>query len=396
MKKYISILMAALMVAMTGFYSCKKDNTKPNPEELPLGQGDGTVTNPFKVITVQDLQRVGTGEVGPGGFKWERNLNYQQIADIDLSVIQNWTPLCNGYNKPFSGTYNGAGKTISNLKIIGNGREIGLFANVSGTVRNVRLTNIDISGNDYIGGIAGMTTKDSDALIDHCYVNIKSIFGEPGQGHSNVGGIVGWNYSTVTNCIVTGENFRVKGIHNVGGIAGLNYRIIKNCYTSVNVRGYSDIGGIVGCNSPNAIVQYCYATGNITADSYNTGGIVGTNHSQGFVQNCVALSSELMKNENTVIRYIGRICPEPYNLSDNYARSDMKLWYFTNSAVPSSTDNKSIHGANVSAADYCGANSGTWWKNTAGFPDAQWSFAPNRLPWLNGFDGLTQNPTIIP
>ena len=388
MKKYILILMAALMVAMTGFYSCKKDNTKP---DLPLGPGDGTVNNPFKVITVEDLKRVGTGEVGPGGFIWERNLNYQQIADIDLSVIQNWTPLCNGYNKPFSGTYEGDGKTISNLKITSNERYTGLFAQVSGTVRNVRLTNIDISGNENIGGIAGYTTIHSDALIDHCYVNIKSISGDTDLGHSDVGGIVGCNYGgTVINCIVTGENIRVKGIHNVGGIAGLNYGIVKNCYTSVNVKGHSDIGGIVGGNQPNAIVQYCYATGDVTADSFNTGGIVGSNHPEGIVQNCVALSMELKKNENTVIRYIGRICPNTYNLSDNYARSDMKLWYFTNSAVPSSTDNKSIHGANVSADDYCGANSGTWWKSTAGFPEQNWSFDANRLPWLKGFDDLSQ------
>ena len=391
MKKYNLILIAAIIVAMTGFYSCDKEVTEPDQkpgDELPPGPGDGSVSNPFKVFTVEDLKRVGSDEVGPGGFKWECNKNYRQMADIDLRTVQSWTPLCNGYNKPFSGTYEGNGKTISNLKILGEGKDVGLFAEVSGTVRNVRLTNIDITGSNNVGGIAGLTSIHSNALIDHCYVNIIDLSGTGSKGNSDIGGIVGCFYSgTISNCIVTGENIRTTTLSNTGGIAGINYSMITNCYVSANVRGYFIVGGIVGSNEPNAIVQYCYVSGEVSAENSFLGGISGTCHPNGNIQNCVALSRELKKNDpNGLSQYIGRICSDD-NLSNNYARSDMKLWNNANSVVPSSTDNTSRHGADISSSDY---NSASWWKNTAGFPDENWSFDDNRLPWLKGFDGLPQ------
>jgi hypothetical protein len=52
------------------------------------------------------------------------------------------------------------------------------------------------------------------------------------------------------------------------------------------------------------------------------------------------------------------------------------------------------HGADVSATDYNGSNSGTWWSATAGFSTSVWDITNNSLPKLKGFPGLTQNPTV--
>ena len=84
MKKYSIILMAAIAVAMAGFYSCDKKTGDPDNPDNPDIPGDGSPNNPFKVVTVMDLKRVGTGEEGPGGFKWNRDKFYKQIRDIDL------------------------------------------------------------------------------------------------------------------------------------------------------------------------------------------------------------------------------------------------------------------------------------------------------------------------
>ncbi|MCL1850396.1 MAG: hypothetical protein FWF70_03175 [Bacteroidetes bacterium] len=397
MKKYIFILTAAIMVAMV-FNACPPPPEPDNPGIL----GDGSEINPFKVVTVADLKRVGSNEVGPEGLKWSDDKNYRQIAHIDLSKEPNWKPV-GDHQLRFSGVYDGGGYTISNLTISNIDKENrGLFGIVFGTVKNVRLDGVIISGKKDVGCIAG--TLQSHGTIDHCSVKNIDIFCS-----NYVGGIAGWvsNTSTVNNCIVTEGKVNGTGTYEgngwSGGIAGHNAGTIKNCYATVDVSGYQFVGGIAGDNSGNGTILYCYATGNVFTDFYRAGGIAGEN--SGIIKNCVALNSEV-KRKNKHPFYttpeIGRITGYVFNdfeMNNNYARFDMALKEGeTNDDVPLEAEATltGIHGANVFNADCNGANSGTWWKNTAGFSDAQWSFAPNRLPWLNGFNGLTQNPTIIP
>lgn len=76
--------------------------------------GNGTAANPFKVATVDDLQRVGTGDYKNG--PWRLDAHYIQTAHINLSGVANWTPI-GAADRIFTGTYDGDGYTISNLKI---------------------------------------------------------------------------------------------------------------------------------------------------------------------------------------------------------------------------------------------------------------------------------------
>jgi hypothetical protein len=390
-KKFLKTVQILVVLSLIFAVGCEKnkDDDKNNDDV-----GNGTASNPFKVATVADLKRVASDEVGPGGFVWSNGMHYEQIANIDLSSEANWKPICPSVegtlSPPFNGTYDGGGYTISNLTILEDaGNRIGLFAQLTGTVSNLRLNKVNITGKNDVGSIAG--SMGSGGKVYRCSVNDLFI-----TGYDWVGGVTGdaGVGATVSSCMVTNGTV-VSTNFWCGGVVGYNSGMIENCYTTVTLEGYYPTGGIAADNSGNGMVRYCYATGNVTSDRLHVGGIA---KNKGKIQNCVALNKEVKKlgGDNDGI---GRVTGENSNqgeLLNNYARPDMTLMSGTNIVPVTDATTTSIHGANVSAADYNGANSDTWWSNTAGFPSSEWSFAPNRLPHLKGFDGLTQNPTVMP
>ena len=100
------------------------------------------------------------------------NVYIRQIADIDLSELENPTlaPLDAG-EASFAGHYDGCGYTIKNGTITSNGTEVGLFANLSGTVKRLCMENITISynqNNAKVGAIAGRVN--SSGSITNCRI----------------------------------------------------------------------------------------------------------------------------------------------------------------------------------------------------------------------------------
>ena len=89
-------------------------------------------------------------------------LIFKQTEDIDLSAIENFTPIGDYTNySSFDGTFDGCGHTISNLKINSSSEWGGLFGYVSGgTIQNVNLINATVQ-NNYSGNDRTYT----DALV---------------------------------------------------------------------------------------------------------------------------------------------------------------------------------------------------------------------------------------
>ena len=176
---------------------------------------------------------------------------------------------------------------------------IGLFGIVNGTIKNVKLTNVNYTGNYTTGGVGGIAGELAGGLVYECYVSgninvtglsVGGIVGiNRGNVHSNdnistitntvtyVGGIVGVNYQNVRysknlgNIDVTGEN--------VGGIVGINYNLIEQCVNEGLVTGSNYVGGIVGTmgrsTTTSKAIKDCYNTNSVVASNGNAGGIVG-------------------------------------------------------------------------------------------------------------------------
>ena len=144
----------------------------------------------------------------------------------------NWTAVgTSADDSQYKGTFNGNGKTITNLTVNNSSASYqGMFGYIGkdGSVKSLTLEYASISGKQYIGAIAGR----NEGTIENCSIN-----GEVKGSGPYVGGICGsnsgasTNLGTITDCYSTGS---VSGSENVGGVCGYNaFGTITACYWSV-------------------------------------------------------------------------------------------------------------------------------------------------------------------
>jgi hypothetical protein len=372
------------------YYYCEVTNTIPNNEDggnktataksnaAKITINDGSIPDlAFWVHTETDLRHVGRKEDEGIYSNWSLDKHYKQTANIVLPDGQDWEPI--GLMKPFTGSYDGDGHTISNLFFTDYGRDMdetmGLFGTNSGILENIGLVNCKIYTNlSYVGGVAGL----NQGTVKNCYVT-----GEINSENANIGGVVGSNGGTVQNCFAT---CNVLGAYNVGGVVGyiLEGKVI-NCYATGNVFGYTNlIGGVVGGAFYSEIIN-CYATGIVSGENIQlVGSVVGA--FTGTLQNCVALSPSIEGTGD-----VGRVTgTDDGTLSNNYGRSDMK-----ENNSPTNWSNiglNDLDGADITANNWGNKN---WWESTAGWDfDTVWDWGGS-LPILRNMPtGTTQNPTV--
>ena len=141
----------------------------------------------------------------------------------------------------------------------------------NGTVKNVKLENVNITGDGYfVGGVAGTNY----GTIENC-----SVDGTLTNNRHYLGGVVGNNYGSIIGCSSSGT---ITGTSpNVGGIGGQSVGgTIMACYSVANIKGRSSSGGVLGQTNRETVVIACYhAKGNVTGEqSRMIGGVIGWNY----------------------------------------------------------------------------------------------------------------------
>ena len=181
---------------------------------------------------------------------------FNVVKDIELPDVS-WEPIGkhvdadkNTVGQIFAGTFNGNGHTISGLTIELTGNEVayGLFGQVSGTVKNLRLEDGKITGtaNSAIGSVAGSLV--GGATVSDVYSNVTV-----DVDANYVGGIVGKNEGTKKNTI-------------------------SNCWNDGAVKGHERVAGILGYSAKNSELEiaHCLNTEVITsASEHYVAGICG-------------------------------------------------------------------------------------------------------------------------
>ena len=176
--------------------------------------------------------------------------NYYLANDIDASATSGWNGGA-GFAPvgAFTGIFDGNGHTITGLFIDRPSIEnVGLFGGRISSVaeiKNVGVINVDISGQNYTGGLVGFN---NGSTITNCY-STGVVSGN--NDAFNIGGLVGLNYGggTIINCFSMCAVSKNSSDDNIGGLVGLNYggSTIINCYCTGYVSGAcSFIGGLVG------------------------------------------------------------------------------------------------------------------------------------------------------
>ena len=199
------------------------------------------------------------------------SINCTLIADIDLTGKE-WTPI-GTESQPYTGTFDGNNYTITGLTVNQTRNYVGLIGCIGsdGTVKNVKLENVNITGDGYfVGGVAGTNY----GTIENC-----SVDGTLTNNRHYLGGVVGDNYGSIIGCSSSGT---ITGTSpDVGGIGGQSVGgTIMACYSVANIKGWSSSGGVLGQTNRETVVIACYhAKGNVTGEqSRMIGGVIGWNY----------------------------------------------------------------------------------------------------------------------
>ena len=184
--------------------------------------------------------------------------------DIDLNNLA-WNPIGTSSAAPFAGTFNGNGKTVSNLMVVGDNGNAGLFGYVSAnaSVSNLKMHNATITdeGNNttkiglgaVIGTAKGAVTMDNVTLTG--LIQIGSV-----TGVMENGALIGYSQGAkVTNCSVIGENGSfVAASRWVGAIVGYDNTTMQmsGCRVeNITLKATAYCGGLTSVINQKSVVK---------------------------------------------------------------------------------------------------------------------------------------------
>jgi len=365
--------------------------------DLTSDLGDGSEIAPYLICTPEQLDAI----------RKEPNACYLLCQNIDLTDylapdgegykkwgINGWLPIGDA-STSFSGSIDGAGYTISGLRIQRSvTNNLGLFGVVNnGQIKNlaVNLTNNITGGTGtYVGGLAGLVTG-SRSVISNCSVTGTGTV----SGSSYIGGIAGGIHGGAG---ITGSfaSVAISGSNSTGGLVGLvgqngnGSGSLTNCYAKGNVTGGgSNIGGLVG-QLYNGSLTNCYAAGAVygtgTGNNDVVGGIVGRIGTVGSrVTYCVALNSSVSAAYGTDVGRVVGIVRDPANISNCWAFSGMTITDGSGNPVNTGGgEHYNSQGATIPAGS---ETLSEWWTTAPlsgpGWDDIIWNFEDGQQPILS-------------
>ena len=284
------------------------DTDAGNPDEG--GSSSTDPEGPVAINTEEDLKKI------------NQDMDGDFVLNGDITLTSDWTPLgMDGDSmKPFTGTFDGKGHTISGLNVSKSDKiSVGLFAINSGTIQNVNIVAKEILGSSSVGAAVG--SNEAAGTLLNVHVTAESV-----RGQSNVGGLVGTNRGNVSRCSAD-TTVTVTATQGVGGFAGDNTGVIEESWavTGINVDQQPstspDVGGFVGSNQNSGTIRNCYVIARDTiAGLFNVGGFASFNQYGSTIENCYAVTTDKIQCSDTVSA--GVAVNENGTINNCYAVSD--------------------------------------------------------------------------
>lgn len=228
--------------------------------------GNGSTGNPYIITKAEELEWF-RDQVNSGQYSICAKIA-DNVEVIDMSTVchaadksqnleeKSWVPIGNRNIIKYRGTFDGNGKTITNL-----------YINASQTSQN----NMGLFGYTYQSTIKNLTFE--NANVTNTQSNTGILVGKAGYG------------STLQNIKIS-KTCQIKGGNYTGGIAGELDGNAYNCVNFATVQGTQYIGGLWGMYSRKGnSITACANYGNVTASSVMAGGLVGYFRG-GTIQDC--------------------------------------------------------------------------------------------------------------
>ena len=285
---YVTTETQSHSIGENGFCAC---NEVYQPAELTTDKydmdGDGSKDAVYEISNAGQLYWF-AGLVNGTLSGVEQNTSANAVLTADIVVNKNvlkpdgtlnegtfkeWTPIATSAS-PYTGIFEGQNHTISGLYFKQEKTsEVGFFGYNRGKISNVGILDSYFCGFSQVGGVCGYNSS----TITNCYN--KGVVDGTADGASSFGGVCGCNLGILTNCYNTGI---VKGQLFVGGVSGNNGKTITNCYNTGIVSGQSYVGGIDGDNS--GTITNCNNEGKVSGTEDYVGGVSGSNNKT--ITNC--------------------------------------------------------------------------------------------------------------
>ena len=302
--------------------------------------------------------------------------------DIDLAGEVFTSPIL-GVSDAFSGSFDGNGRTISNLTINASGMEnVGFIGKLDSDarVRNLTLADVNISGSSYTGGLCG---DNSGGEIHNCHVsgNISC--------YRFSGGLCGDNSGNVSQCSVEANIENNNSGYDIGGLCGFNQGEIDQCFVVIEINSISEcVGGFCGLNAWGQISN-CYVAGSVIGNDV-VAGFCGLN--DGNIDKCY--SSVQVTSSGKV----GGFCAE--NMGMEIGSIVSSYWDTDISGLVVSDGGWGLTANEMKAAgSYYGWNNGYWTIDEGnGYPHLAWEDAGGMVintdyPAASYYgDGTDENP----
>ena len=197
-------------------------------------KGSGTKEDPYLIESYEDMKKLSAvtkEQAERKYYKLTKDLNYE---DRHYYMIGTKT-------SQFKGVFDGGAHTLSNIGVYGYDY-VGLFGYISGisssdyaTIIGLNVENINVIGNNYVGGIVGYVDKLST-------IKEVTVSGDIKGTGNYAGGIIGssQSYTNLTNAIV---NANVEGTNYVGGLAGSGISTYSGIVESGEIKGTNYVYG---------------------------------------------------------------------------------------------------------------------------------------------------------
>ncbi len=247
------------------------------PSDVKTGTTGTTTETITEIDTWQELQAIGTDvDSLKGHYKLTKDLGSEGRP-------ANFTPI-GTKDKPFTGSFDGGGHTITGLTISHEDStstatnqvykdHAGLFGyiNVAVTVtvvRDLTLHDPSVTGKGRVGALVG----ELKGTVTGVKVTVSKATTASIKGENYVGGLIGYNNE---GHVSGSSEVRVEATaYNIGGlVGGVQGPATTMGYATGSVTGTSDVGGLVGSESYSKIIGY--ATGAVTGKD-TVGGFVGS------------------------------------------------------------------------------------------------------------------------
>lgn len=302
-----------------------------------------TALDPIPICSLSDLNNI----------RNHLDKDFILMTDIDATLTNTWNGVLGwepigscgtgacwdpDLSYAYTGNFNGNNKVIKNLFINRPAKEaIGLFGHLS----TGTISNLGLINANITGG-------------------------------SNVGGLAGLNNGTIQQVYTTGN---IVGTYNVGGINGTSGTgVVQNSYNTGNINGLGNIGGICGSIQVGSISN-TYNTGTITANSYGGGNVgsveMGTATNSFNVGNVIGNSTYGLTG-STMMASITQFYWDTYLSGQSNCYSNYDMWEMITTDL-----NTGCTPTNNELSRYYSEI-----PNTLGWPTDIWTITSNALPKL--------------